>query len=296
MILDPRENAGRPGGSAMVCGIIGQPVGHSLSPWMHRLFAEESGLDFLYAPFPVPENRLEEALCGLQALGIRGINVTVPYKEAVLPFLADCSPTATAIGAVNTLIFSETGIFGDNTDATGFFRAINRHAGTGWHGQPALVIGAGGASRAIVHALASGNAAPIYLANRSAERATILARDFPHLPIRPIPLTTRDLTPVLRQTVLVVNASSRGLKGEGHPELDLGLLSESGIVCDIVYRPLETPLLAAARANGRIAVDGLGMLVEQGAESFRLWTGVSPDTALVEDRLRLWLSTQKTTL
>ncbi len=290
-----REGAGRPGGSAMVCGIIGKPVSHSLSPWMHRLFAEEKGLDYLYAPFPVQENRLEAALSGLQALGIHGINVTIPYKETVLPFLAEYSPTAKTIGAVNTLIFSEAGIFGDNTDATGFFRAANRHAGTGWHGQPALVIGAGGASRAILHALASGNATPIYLANRSPERAVLLAREFPHLPIRPVPLTARDLSPILQQVTLIVNTSSRGLKGEDHPELDLGLLCESGIVCDIVYRPLETPLLAAARANGLIAVDGLGMLVEQGAASFRLWTGLSPDTALVEDRLRQWLSIQKTT-
>ncbi len=275
----------------MVCGIIGDPLQHSLSPWMQRQFAEQLGLDFLYAPFPVATEHLPSAIAGLQALGVRGVNVTIPHKEAVLPIVNELSSRAAAIGAVNTLLFEHGRILGENTDVTGFARALRRHAGA--ISGPSLVIGGGGAARAILHALANEGAAPIYLANRTLARAEALAAEFPALQLRPLALSQSALSPILGDIQLLVNTSSRGLRGEDHPEIDLERLPQSGIVCDIVYKPLQTPLLAAAKAHGLRCVDGLGMLVEQGAESFRIWTGQLPNAGAVEETLRTWLQTSK---
>lgn len=272
----------------MLCGIIGHPLQHSLSPWMQQRFAEQTEVDFVYAPFPLRPEHLPEAIRSLQALGLRGLNVTIPHKEAVLALVDELSPQAAAIGAVNTLVFEEGKILGDNTDMTGFVRALRRHARS--LAGPSLVIGAGGAARAILHALAAAGAAPIYLANRSRQRAEDLALEFSRLPIRPIDLSAAAIAPLLAELQLVVNTSSRGLQGEDHPEIALEQLPPSGIVCDIVYKPLQTPLLRQAQAYGLRCVDGLGMLVEQGAESFRIWTGQSPDSGVVEEKLRTWLS------
>lgn len=281
----------KPSGGAMVCGIIGDPVQHSLSPWMQRQFAEQLELDFLYAPFLVAAEHLPSALRGLQALGVRGINVTIPHKEALLPFVDELSPRAAAIGAVNTLLFEHGRILGENTDVTGFANALRRHAGA--ISGPCLVIGAGGAARAILHALANEGATPIYLANRTLARAEALAAEFPTLPIHPLALSHTAIAPHLGSIQLLVNTSSRGLRGENHPEIELERLPQSGIVCDIVYKPLQTPLLAAAKTHGLRCVDGLGMLVEQGAESFRIWTGELPNAEAVEETLRTWLQTPK---
>ncbi|MCE5393054.1 MAG: shikimate dehydrogenase [Acidithiobacillus sp.] len=277
-----------PSGSATVCGIIGQPVSHSLSPWMHQQFAQQLGLDFLYVPFPVAKANLATALRGMQALGLRGCNVTIPHKENLLPLLSDITPRAKAIGAVNTLVFGDSGILGDNTDGIGFERALRRH-GVPLQG-PSLIIGAGGAARAILQALGECGATPIYLANRTVQRAQHLATQFPHLPLVALPLEATVLSALLPEIQLLVNTTSRGLQGENHPEIHLEQLPSSCVLCDIVYNPLPTPLLGAAAARGLHCVDGLGMLVEQGAESFRIWTGQMPETAAVEDLLREWLS------
>ena len=280
-----------PSGAALVCGIIGNPLQHSLSPWMQERFAEQTGMDFLYAPFPVLAEQLPEAIRGLQALGVRGVNVTIPHKEAALQLVDELSPRARAIGAVNTLLLADGRVYGENTDVTGFARALRRHAGA--VSGPSLVIGAGGAARAVLHALAAEGATPIYLTNRTLARAEALAAEFPNLPIRPLALSRTAITPLLSELHLVVNTSSRGLRGENHPEINLECLRKASIVCDIVYKPLQTPLLVAAQSNGLRCVDGLGMLIEQGAESFRIWTGQLPDAGAVEESLRKWLPTPK---
>ncbi|MGC9127444.1 MAG: shikimate dehydrogenase [Acidithiobacillus sp.] len=281
-----------PSGAAMVCGILGDPVRHSLSPWMHRLFAAQTGQDLVYAPFPTTSTDLGLVLAGLRAAGLRGLNLTIPHKETVLPYLTQIAPDAAAIGAVNTLRFEADGLRGDNTDAPGFLRALQRHAGDHWALRPALILGAGGAARAIVHALGSAGVPEILLANRDLARAHSMVQDFPHLPLRALALSPESLRPHLPNLGLVVNCTARGLHGESHPELALELLDPTGSVCDIVYNPLHTPLIRAARDRGLRVVDGLGMLVEQGAESFSLWTGVMPDPEPVEERLRQWLSAQ----
>jgi len=286
------EHVPRPSGAAMVCGILGDPVRHSLSPWMHRLFAVQTGQDLLYAPFPTRTTDLGLVLAGLRAAGVRGLNLTIPHKEAVLPYLRRVSPSAAAIGAVNTLRFEADGLHGDNTDASGFLRSLQRHAGTRWQERPALVLGAGGAARAIVHALGSAGVPQILLANRDLARAQSLAQDFPQFPVHARTLAAESLRPYLPELGLVVNCTARGLHGETHPELALESMDPAGSVCDIVYNPLHTPLLRAAQNLGLRIVDGLGMLVEQGAESFALWTGVMPDPVPVEERLRQWLSAQ----
>jgi shikimate dehydrogenase len=283
-----------PGGGTSVYGILGFPVNHSLSPWLHRLFAAQQELDLVYVPFPVREEDIAVALAGLPALGVRGVNVTVPHKEAVLPLMQWLSAEARAIGAVNTICFTPSGMEGHNTDAPGFLRALERATGDGWRQCPVTVIGAGGAARAIVYALGHAGCPAIYLANRHLPRAEVLAAQFPDLPVHPIPLDRAALSAVLPCSMLLVNTSTRGLHGEDHPELDLARMPGNGSVYDIVYNPLETPLLQAARQAGLGAVDGLGMLVEQGAESFRIWTGTLPQTAAVEEILRRWLQTRNT--
>ena len=297
MVLFPQpdtSNCWHPGGGTAVYGILGHPVTHSLSPWMHRLFAAQQDRDLVYVPFPVHEAAIAAALAGLPALGVRGVNVTVPHKEVVLPRMQQLSAEARAIGAVNTVCFTPSGMEGHNTDALGFQRALERAAGIGWRQCPATVIGAGGAARAIVYALGHAGCPAIYLANRHLPRAESLAAQFSDLPVHPIPLDAAALSAVLPHSALLVNTSARGLHGEGHPELDLARMPRNGSVYDIVYNPLETPLLRAARQAGLGAMDGLGMLVEQGAESFRIWTGTLPQTAAVEETLRRWLQIQHT--
>ncbi|QQD72533.1 shikimate dehydrogenase [Acidithiobacillus ferrivorans] len=288
------SNCWHPGGGTAVYGILGQSVTHSLSPWMHRLFAAQQDRDLVYVPFPVHAEAIATALAGLPALGVRGVNVTVPHKEAVLPLMQQLSATARAIGAVNTVCFTPSGMEGYNTDALGFQRALERATGLGWQQYPATVIGAGGAARAIVYALGHAGCPAIYLANRHLPRAESLAAQFPDLPVHPIPLDSGALSAVLPLSVLLINTSVRGLHGEHHPELDLTRMPKNGSVYDIVYNPLTTPLLRAARQAGLGAIDGLGMLVEQGAESFRIWTGTLPQTAAVEEILRRWLQIQHT--
>ena len=283
-----------PGGGTAVYGIIGDPLAHSLSPWMHHLFAVQQVLDFVYVPFPVHDAEVATALAGLSALGVRGVNVTVPHKETVLPRMRRLSPAARAIGAVNTICFTPMGTEGHNTDALGFQRALERAAGDRWRRYPATVIGAGGAARAVIYALGHAGCPVIYLANRHLQRAEALAAHFPDLPVHPLPLDGAALAVALPDTALLVNTSARGLHGENHPELDLSRMPRDGSVYDIVYNPLDTPLLRAARQCGLRAIDGLGMLVEQGAESLRLWTGALPQTAAVEETLRQWLQTRNT--
>lgn len=279
-------------GRTAVYGILGNPVEHSLSPLMHASFAEQTGVDMVYVPFPVQEADFVTAFKGLRALAIRGANVTVPHKERAHSLADALSLEAREIGAVNTLHIRPEGVYGHNTDAAGFMAALD-DTGLNWRGRRALVIGAGGASRAILWALGAGGAECIYLTNRTLARAQELARHFSSLPIHSIALERQALDAILPGIGLVVNTSSRGLHGEEHPEIDLYSINPSGIICDIVYNPIDTPLLLAARSRGLCTVDGLGMLLHQGAESFRLWTGQQPSVAGSREILRQWLASTR---
>lgn len=264
-------------GGTRVVGVIGWPIEHSVSPPMHNAGFRALGLDWCYVPFAVHPSHLEAAISGIKALGMRGINATVPHKRALLSLVDELTPEARAIGAVNTVIVKEETLLGHNTDAAGFLRAL-REAGYIPEESRALVLGAGGAARAVVYALASVGA-EVTILNRTPERAGLLAsaladvNERAHLSAGD--LDPRDLGKAAPRAQLVVNATPLGM----WPEVDTSPWPEGvpfppeALLFDLVYNPRETRLMRLARYSGASAVDGLRMLVHQGAEAFELWTG-----------------------
>jgi shikimate dehydrogenase len=254
---------------------MGWPVGHSRSPRLHGYWLAEHGIDGAYVPLAVRPENFERALRALPALGFRGANVTLPHKEAALALADRATPEAKRIGAANTLVIDDRGhIEARNTDGYGFIESLKEGA-PAWRAQagPAVVIGAGGASRALLVALADAGVPEIRLVNRTAERAEALATSLGG-PIRV--LSWRERARALEGAGLLVNATTQGMAGQ--PPLDLALdrLPSDAVVNDIVYVPLETPLLAAARRRGNAVVDGLGMLLHQARPGFAAWFGVDP--------------------
>ena len=257
-------------------GIIGWPVEHSLSPAMQNAAFRALGLAWHYDRLPTPPGQVGGLLAGLAARGYRGANVTVPHKEAVLPFLAQIDSEARAIGAVNTLVLladdTAGGWAGHNTDAAGFLSAL-REAGFEPAGASALVLGAGGAARAVVHALVAAGCS-VAVHNRTPQRAARLAAELASAGGRPVrALSLDEIQP--DGVDLLVNATSLGMGTQAGASAwpEPRPLPARWMVYDLVYKPEETPLLARARAAGAAAVGGLGMLVHQGALAFELWTG-----------------------
>jgi shikimate dehydrogenase len=254
-------------------GVCGWPVAHSRSPQMHNAALAQLGLDWRYQKLPIPPERFAETVRALPRLGFRGVNVTIPHKEAALALADTASDTAKAIGAANTLTFEPGGeIVADNTDATGFLAALPRPA----YERSALVLGAGGSARAVVYALRQAGASEVRVWNRTAERAVSVARE--------LGATAVDgYTPV----DILVNCTSIGLLNPGETFKALPLqaddLDAGCLVVDLVYRPGGTLLLQAAEAAGAEVVDGLEILVAQGAASLERWTGrTAPDQAMRE--------------
>ena len=256
---------------------MGWPVSHSRSPLLHGFWIEETGVDGAYVPLPVKPGRLEQALRALPVLGFRGCNLTIPHKRAALAVMDRVDPTAGRIGAVNTVVVQPDGsLEGRNTDAFGFREGL-REAAPDWNPAvgPAVVLGAGGAARAIVAALTSAGAAEIRIVNRTIKRAEVLARELSALHTRIIIYSWDEVGAILREAGLLVNATSLGMSGEPSLMLDLASLPRSAPVVDIVYTPLETELLAAAQRRGNPVVDGLGMLLHQGRPGFEAWFGAA---------------------
>jgi shikimate dehydrogenase len=265
------------GGSAPQAGVLGWPVRHSLSPRLHGHWLARYRLAGSYEHLPVPPELFAPYMRALVAHGYAGANVTVPHKEAATALCDALDPAAEAIGAVNTLVFRHGKIVGRNTDAYGFLENL-RQSAPGWHAAagPAVVLGAGGAARAVVYALAAAGAPEVRVLNRTVSRAERLAAELSAGPDGPIvagPLRAGEL----EGAALLVNTTSLGMAG--HPPLDLALdaLPPAALVTDIVYVPLETPLLAAARARGHATVDGLGMLLHQARPGFEAWFGQAPE-------------------
>ena len=259
-------------GTARLAGVMGWPVGHSRSPACHGHWLAHYGVDGAYVPLPVRPENLETALRALPLLGFAGVNVTVPHKEAALAIVDEADALATRIGAVNTIsVRADGGLVGTNTDGFGFLENL-RHGAPSWQAAagPAVVLGAGGAARAIVAALLDAGAPEIRLVNRTVARAENV-RDALAGPIRVEPWAAR--ADVLAGASLLVNATTLGMAGGDGLDLDLGQLPTAALVTDIVYAPLETPLLAAARGLGHSTVDGLGMLLHQARPGWRLWFG-----------------------
>jgi len=263
-------------GKAKVAGVFGWPVGQSRSPRLHGWWLDRYGVDGAYVPLAVPPERLEQALRALPALGFRGVNLTVPHKAAALTLVDHVDPVARRIGAVNTIVVGEDGALeGGNTDAGGFLANL-REGAPGWRPEagPAAVAGAGGAARAVVAALVDAGVPEIHLFNRSIEKAEALACDLGG-PIHVVPWFGR--ASALAEAALLVNTTSLGMTNQPSLDLDLSALPPDAVVTDIVYAPLETPLLAAARARGNAVVDGLGMLLHQAVPGFEAWFGVRPE-------------------
>jgi len=257
-------------------GVMGWPVDHSRSPALHEYWLKQYGLAGSYLRVPVPPDQLGKALGELHEQGFSGVNLTVPHKETALGFLHGVTAEAREIGAVNTVFLTADGkLLGTNTDAFGFMTNLTVGAPT-WDPRagPAVVLGAGGAARAVCHALKSAGVAEIRVINRTLARAEVLAAAFgPSLKPRP----WADIHDALKDAALLVNTTTLGMKGQPALEIDLAPLPPSAVVNDIVYVPLETPLLAAARARGNPVVDGLGMLLYQAQPSFTGWFVVRPE-------------------
>jgi shikimate dehydrogenase len=262
-------------GAAKLAGVIGWPVAHSRSPVLHGYWLKELEIDGAYVPMAVKPENLRRALQALPLLGFAGCNLTIPHKEEALRAVDDYEPSAKRAGGVNTIVIGPNGrIVGSSTDGFGFTAALGAavsgfDAGAG----PAVVLGAGGAARAIVAALLDEGAREIRLVNRTPERATKLAKELGG-EVRGIAWEKRG--EALADASLLVNATSLGMEGQPALELPLDNLPRAAVVNDIVYVPLETPLLAAARARGNRCVDGLGMLLHQARPGFEAWFGVAP--------------------
>jgi len=254
--------------------VIGWPVAHSRSPAIHRFWLKELGLAGDYVPVAVAPDEITAFLQDFPNSGFCGGNVTVPHKEAAYEAVDEMQPAARAIGAVNTLWIEKGKLYGDNTDTMGFLANLDM-AVEGWDKNPgaAVVLGAGGAARAVIHGLIHRGFASVQLVNRTLARAEALAERF-GAAVRPAPWEAAER--LLHGASLLVNTTTLGMKGSPWPGLDLARLPEDAVVTDLVYVPLETPLLAAARARGLRAVDGLGMLLHQAVPGFERWFGRRP--------------------
>jgi shikimate dehydrogenase len=259
----------------LLTGVMGLPIMHSRSPKLHGYWLEHYGLAGAYVPLAIKAEGLEAALRALPALGFAGCNLTIPHKEAALRIVDEASPLARRIGAVNCIVVRADGsLEGRNYDAFGFTQSLRERApDLRFDAGPAVVIGAGGAARAILAGLMDEGVLEIRLINRSPARAQTLAAEF-GAPVRAVPWEAR--AQALEGAAILVNTTSQGMVGEAPLDLALDALPLSALVVDIVYVPLETPLLAAARARGNRVVDGLGMLLHQARPAFEAWFGVDP--------------------
>jgi shikimate dehydrogenase len=256
--------------------VIGWPVEHSRSPVIHRYWLEQYGIDGAYEKEAVPPEELANFLGQLRSQGYAGANVTLPHKEAALRAARSADEAALAIGAANTLWLDPDGtLHASNTDAYGFLTNLDAQAPQWNEGTGAvMVLGAGGAARAILYGLLAAGASKILLANRTRARAEALAAAFgPRVEV----IDWDGRHAALRACGLLVNSTSLGMTGQGPLEIDLSALPRTAVVADIVYNPLETPLLAAARAKRLACVDGLGMLLHQAVPGFARWFGVRPE-------------------
>jgi shikimate dehydrogenase len=255
-------------GTTRVAGIIGDPVGHSRSPVIWNVAFREAGLDWVFVAFPVPAGQAAAALEAVRALGIAGVSVTMPHKADAAAACDELSPTAKTLGSVNAIVNLDGHLQGDSTDGEGFVRSL-RDEGVEPAGLRCVVLGAGGAGRAI--ALALGDAgAHVVIAARRGDAATEAAALVPGA--RGVEL--KDVSPALAEVELVVNATPVGMRGEP-AIIDAKVLPEDAVVADAIYHPAETPLLAAARERGLTCIGGLGMLVHQAALSFESFTGAT---------------------
>lgn len=259
-----------------LAGVMGWPVAHSRSPTIHNYWIKKYGLNGAYVQLPVAPGKLPEAVRGLVALGFKGCNITIPHKVDALQLVDEVDGMAKRMGAMNTIVVQPDGsLKGFNNDGFGYIQSL-LDAQPGWRADagPITVLGAGGAARAVVLSLADRGANEIRLLNRTFDKAQTLANEF-GAPVKALPWEERHAA--LADVALLVNTTSQGMHGQPDLELKLDLLPKHALVSDVIYVPLETPLLLAARQRGNPTVNGLGMLLNQARPAFNAWFGVMPE-------------------
>jgi shikimate dehydrogenase len=285
-------------GTTKLLGVIGHPIEHSLSPVMHNAAIASLGLDYVYLPLPVKPEDLEVAIAGFAAINLKGFSVTIPHKQAIIPFLSEVSPVAQAVGAVNTVWRNETGWAGTNTDVQGFLAPL-RDNNRDWSQTTAAVLGNGGAARAVVAGCAQLGCAEVRVFGRSWEKLNDFLDSWLDSPL-PVKLSVHrweELPNLISKTDLLVNATPIGM----HPHvdrspLDAGVMEKlppNAIAYDLIYTPNPTQFLKQAQMSGAIAIDGLEMLVQQGAAALEIWLQQPVPVDIMRQSLRehLGLST-----
>ena len=260
----------------VLAGVMGWQVAHTRSPAIHNHWIARHGLKGAYVQLPVHPDRLEAALRGLPALGFAGCNVTVPHKVSAMHFMDELHPTAQRVAAINTIVVQPDGsLLGMNNDGAGYVQSL-RDADPTWRGDagPALVLGAGGAARAIVVALLDEGVPELRITNRTLERAQALAEAFGER-VKVVPWAQRN--DAMAGVSLLVNTTTQGMHGQPPLDVALDALPAAAMVSDAIYIPMETPLLAQARLRGHRTVNGLGMLLNQARPAFKAWYGVMPE-------------------
>jgi shikimate dehydrogenase len=260
----------------LLAGVMGWPVMHSRSPAFHNYWFRKHGLAGTYVPLAIRPEHLAGALRGLHPLGFSGVNITIPHKQEAMKIVEEVDALAKAIGAISCIVVRPDGsLAGTNNDCFGFIHAVKQeHPGWRADSGPIVVIGAGGGSRAVCYGLAQEGAKEIRLVNRTFSRAQELAREFGG-PIRALRWEERH--DALEGVAMVVNTTSQGMVGNPALDLRLDRLPKSALAADIVYIPLETPFLAAARSRGNRTINGLGMLLNQGRPAWKAWFGIEPE-------------------
>jgi len=270
-------------GKTKIIGIIGKNIENSLSPLIHNQIILKYSLDFCYLPFKVTENDLSQAIQGIRALSIKGVNVTFPYKEKVIKFLDEVEESARRIGAVNTIVNNKGFITGYNTDIIGFKKSLQEDRKFVIKEKKAVILGAGGAARAVVYALLEEGIEEISIFNRTLKKAKKIKRDFSlffsQSSINIFPLEQSNLKDKIKKADLLINATSIGMAPQidNTPLSDDKLLHPSLLVYDLIYHPAKTFFLRQAERAGAKTINGLPMLAYQGIESFHLWTGLKPE-------------------
>ncbi len=281
--------------STQVLGLLGHPIKHTYSPFIHNMAIDLLGLDYIYLPFDVPQSNLRNALRGIVALGIKGFNVTIPHKEAMVGYVNSLSEEAGIIGSVNTVVNEMGKLVGYNTDVTGVIETLNPFKDEIANNE-VTVVGAGGACRAVIYSLIRNfKPSQINIVNRTEQRADSLKNYFyekmKYENFKTFELFPPDLVEVFRNSKLIVNATSVGM----FPEIEDTIINlnnafgKDQIVFDLVYNPPQTQLLKIAAGEGARIINGINMLVHQGAKSFELWTGEKMSTEKISQALTLYI-------
>ncbi len=266
-------------GKTKITGIFGYPIEHTLSPIMHNAAFKALGLDYCYVPFLVHPEHLQDAVKSIRALNLCGVNVTIPYKEKVMPLLDEIHEEASLVGAVNTIVNRNGKLTGHNTDGKGFIQSL-RESGISLAGKDILIIGAGGASRTISYYLCQ-KSKSVVIYNRTYERAKKLVNDLKKLCKN---VSLQKTISYVENFHMIINATPLGLNNEDPAPFDTSLLRNKQIVCDLIYK--ETRLLKEASQKGCMTIDGSGMLLWQGMLSFELWTGKKPPAEVMRKALK----------